>query len=142
MPFVANSKYYCVWAWKGEYWNLGTGAEIGIYYTDDPNQANNGYYDIDPDNLQLHVMMNVEYNHIPITEEFEQTNWWVTSFTPLKQMPKQDLIDVDILFSFASISPHTGLNSQFLPLVLNDYWDKVNVSVYNQDDDFDYQLIY
>ena len=39
------------WIWKGDYWNLGAGAEIGIYYQDDLVQASKGYYKISEDDL-------------------------------------------------------------------------------------------
>lgn len=29
--FTYNGKNYALWLWKGAYWNLGTGAELGLY---------------------------------------------------------------------------------------------------------------
>jgi RHS repeat-associated protein len=31
-PFEVDGKEYIIWCWKGDYLNLGAGAEIGIYY--------------------------------------------------------------------------------------------------------------
>ena len=56
-----NATYYIIWCWKGEYWNLGAGAEIGIYYNEDADQAEQGYYKIEPEKLFVTVLMNVFY---------------------------------------------------------------------------------
>lgn len=140
MPFEVNTRCYCVWAWKGEYWNLGTGAEIGIYYTDDHEQAEAGYYEVDTDRLKLHVLMDVRYDNRPITESFEQTNWWITSFTPWKQMPQSDLIDVTIRFSFVANYPHTGISATFTEQVLSEVYD-AEITLSNESN-YDYALHY
>ena len=31
IPYSYNNKEYVLWMWKGDYWNLGTGSEIGLY---------------------------------------------------------------------------------------------------------------
>ena len=95
----SNTKYYAIWLWKGDYWNLGAGAEIGIYYTGNEDNAENNFYVIDT-SLTLHVHMVIKYNElgfIPLTlNDFHQTNWWVCSFTPSIQFPNVDWIDVDL----------------------------------------------
>ena len=45
-----------MWIWKGDYWNLGAGAEIGIYHTDSEIYHNNAFYDVDT-NLTLDVVV-------------------------------------------------------------------------------------
>ena len=91
--------------------------------------------------MKLHVLMNVKYNNDPITTNFEQTNWWITSFTPLKQMPRQNLIDVDIKFSFVETSPHQDLASEFLWTMLNNGFQYIDVSTCNELG-FNFQLLY
>lgn len=36
-PFVSGGKKYILWMWKGDYLNLGAGAEIGIYTGGEPH---------------------------------------------------------------------------------------------------------
>lgn len=86
--------------WKGDYWNLGAGAEIGIYYNNDAQRAEDGYYEIDTENLLVHAIMNVTYDGKYITTNFEQTNWWVTSFTPAYQHSAAEQIGVDLKVRF------------------------------------------
>ena len=119
---INNSmKHFVVWCWKGDYWNLGAGAEIGIYYSDNESQANNGYYRVDPDNLKLSVRMTVEYNNTTITDGFTQTNWWVTSFTPSCQSPKMNLLKAKFDFSFAA-----NLGNNCNALLTNRFTAKAN----------------
>lgn len=136
MPFENGPRYYIVWCWKGDYWNLGAGAEIGIYYTNYIFLANAGYYDIDPANLQLHVCMNVDYEKSPgqiqhLTSNFEQTNWWVTSFTPSIQSPNVDNLHVNITFSFFENNIHNGLLSSFRNRYTNQEWLQRLDDLYN-----------
>lgn len=97
--FVEGSTYYCIWLWKGDYWNLGAGAEIGIYATDNSDYAEKNFYEIDPD-LTLHVRMVLKYKELGLftitLNDFHQTNWWTCSFTPLIQHPNINWLSVDI----------------------------------------------
>lgn len=100
-----DKEYYIVWCWKGDYWNLGTGAEIGIYSTKHAEFAANSYYEIDT-NLNVRVHMNIKYRtffgQVAITlNDFDQTNWWICSFTPAVQFPNVEWIDVEIKVTFA-----------------------------------------
>ncbi len=71
-----------VWCWKGDYWNLGPGAEIGIYVQEDEQRAKRGFYDIDKDNLKVKTHMKVDYDGK--VGLIKQTNWWITMFMPWK----------------------------------------------------------
>jgi hypothetical protein len=99
--------------WKGDYWNLGAGAEIGIYYNNDVQRAEDGYYEIDTENLLVHAIMNVTYDGKYITTNFEQTNWWVTSFTPRIQKPDKNKLFVHLKVNFAGKGNRTGLWTPF-----------------------------
>ena len=77
-----QTKDYAVWCWKGDYWNLGPGAEIGIYVQENSKKANRGFYDIDKENLKGKTHMRVDYNGKVC--EIQQTNWWITMFMPWK----------------------------------------------------------
>jgi RHS repeat-associated protein len=103
--FKLDAISYVIWCWKGDYWNLGAGAEIGIYYNENEDAANNGYYKISTD-LTVHTRMLIKYRPlglVPFTlDDFHQTNWWVTSFTNAVQMPDVDKIEVDLDVRFTS----------------------------------------
>ena len=109
--FEEGGTKYRLWLWKGEYWNLGAGAEIGIYYSPD---GKNGFYKIATD-LTLHVRMLVKYRALgfqftSITlNEIHQTNWWVCSFTPAAQLPYLDWLDIemDVRFTGYVSNPNT-----------------------------------
>ena len=99
---VDGTKYYAVWIWKGEYWNLGAGAEIGIYWTDSAHSRDKRFYRVDP-GLTLDVDMQVcyqyannEFNH------FTRESWWVCSFTPEEQFPRLDWIIVNLKVKFSN----------------------------------------
>ena len=100
---LSNNAYYVVWVWKGDYWNLGAGAEIGIYFTSSEENKRNEFYEVDT-NLLVRVHMKIQYKILGrFTRElndFEQTNWWVCSFTPIYQMPNVDWIEVNLKVEF------------------------------------------
>lgn len=106
-PFVKTTpngnEYYVVWIWKADYWNLGAGAEIGIYSTDNPKNVEQEFYEVDT-NLRLQVDMTVKYKYLWLFERtlnhFEQENWWVCSFTPEVQLPNLNWLSVDLKVKF------------------------------------------
>jgi RHS repeat-associated protein len=95
--FKANGKDYVVWCWKADYWNLGAGAEIGIYWQNDPARAALGFYDVDPDNLKVKVNMKVVYDgKQTYTFTLQQTNWWITLFAPEAGQRIRDLSKLQV----------------------------------------------
>lgn len=123
--------HYIIWCWKADYWNLGAGAEIGLYYTDSDESADNNYYLISED-LTLHVNMVINYTTVwgKVVElnNFHQTNWWVTSFTPGIQEPDIDRLDVDIDVRFVGSDYY-----KFMRAFYNS-WTELRTR-----DDFDYK---
>ena len=130
----SNKKYYVIWLWKGDYWNLGAGAEIGIYCTDNEDNAINNFYIIDT-SLTLHVHMLIKYRtffgQIPMTlNDFHQTNWWVCSFTPSVQFPNVDWIDVDLDVRFTGSNYHKLMKPFYIAWedgAPDVNWDKVSM---------------
>ena len=75
-PFSYNGQDYIFWAWKGDYINLGAGAEMGIYYGGEPHWL------VDK-NLAQPMAMWLSYkgeNIITYTNGGSQ--WWCTGFNP------------------------------------------------------------
>lgn len=74
-PFKVGDEEYIVWLWKGDYMNLGAGAETGIYKGGEP------FWECDtedamPMTLKLEdTSGNVIYDWHP-----EENKWWCTGF--------------------------------------------------------------
>ena len=122
-----ETKYYAVWCWKGDYWNLGPGAEIGIYVQDKQKRAERGFYDIDKDNLKVKTHMKVDYNGA--VAEIEQTNWWITMFMPWKgQRINLDDLQVWQAVSFDIPADQRDKNGN---LYISDYTVHDNLTLFN-----------
>ena len=72
--FSYNGKQYVLWAWKGDYLNLGAGAEIGIYYGGEP------HWRVDK-KLAMKMTMSVIYKGKRIIY-YAKNTWWLTGFNP------------------------------------------------------------
>ena len=78
-PFSYNGSGYTIWAWKGDYVNLGAGAELGIY------RGSSGHRTVDT-SLAMWMGMVLNYNGEFIIEYFPTENqWWITGFNPKYQ---------------------------------------------------------
>ena len=73
-PFTYNGQGYILWAWKGDYINLGAGAELGIYSGSEP------HWQVDK-NLAMSMYLNLKYNGSTIISHSDYT-WWITGFNP------------------------------------------------------------
>ena len=132
IPFEAKLKdsnktaYYAVWCWKADYWNLGAGAEIGIYWQPIKALAERGFYRVDQTNLLIQVNMQVTYDHSKdiLTDStdleiltgsgtndisLKQTSWWITTFSPRIQFAKVDAINVCQAVKFVESGIHDNL---------------------------------
>ena len=75
--FTSGNEDYALWLWKGDYYNLGAGAETGIYVgdgshmecaTDTSLQMTLSVYDVNGELI---------LNYTP-----EEYQWWITGFNP------------------------------------------------------------
>ena len=85
-PFTANSGNYVLWLWKGDYWNLNSGAEMGLYVDSgkDLDSDITHYHAIDfevPMTLSLYNY----YGDDDIDDIFswapDKEQWWITGFS-------------------------------------------------------------
>ena len=126
--------YYVVWIWKGDYWNLGAGAEIGIYKTLSRLRAEQHFYQVDTDET-LDVLMKIDYRKdgtsgIPLySAGSPATNWWVCVFCSQEQLPWVDWLDIEMKVKFNNpglISPfyatYQSKNGNNDP---DDDWDEI-----------------
>ena len=87
--FSYNGTGYVLWAWKGDYWNLGSGTEIGLYSY---NRTVDGTDHYDVVDFELPMTINL-YNYyskdsienvfcwLPNQEPYQE-QWWITGFNP------------------------------------------------------------
>ena len=74
--FKSGSKWYVLWAWKGNYINLGAGAELGIYY----NNNHGPHWSVDKA-LAMDMSLDLKYRGSSIIK-YHKTTWWITGFNP------------------------------------------------------------
>ena len=77
--FRYKNQNYILWAWKGDYLNLGAGAELGFYYG---GVDMNSIWQIDK---SLSMPMTLTLTHKTfgtIVNNWKNTTWWITAFSP------------------------------------------------------------
>ena len=78
-----NGKEYVIWLWKGDYINLGSGAEVGIYKESViPGQWLTSKENAMPMSLKLTEIdtRNVLFDYTP-----KEKQWWINGFDPSNQ---------------------------------------------------------
>ena len=92
--FSYNETDYILWAWKGDYWNLGSGTEIGLY---DYNRTFDGTPHYDVVDFELPMTLNLYNYHSKDSienifcwapDEQDEKQWWITGFNPDFYFPK------------------------------------------------------
>ena len=71
-PFTHNGMEYIIWVWKGDYINLGAGAELGIYFGGGPHWFASKY-------LSMPMSVSLEHHGTNIISHSSDT-WWITGF--------------------------------------------------------------
>lgn len=83
--FNANGERYALWLWKGDYWNLHSGAEIGLYkYRTNNSSDNMELYDAIDFELPMKLSLYYYYTSKDIKQVFSWApvikQWWITGF--------------------------------------------------------------
>ena len=88
--FSSGERNYILWAWKGDYLNLGAGAELGIYSNKsgfmgqvDVTSPISEHWLVDT-SLAMPMTMSMNYNGKEIAN-YSEEQWWITSFNPYYQ---------------------------------------------------------
>ena len=111
IPYSYNNKEYVLWMWKGDYWNLGTGSEIGLYQQSAESRT---HYDA-VDFLCFTQLSTYKYSDGQVYGSYYNWNpvhnkqWWITAFTYTVFASKVAFV---ILLPFSS-------NPRVLTLTLN-----------------------
>jgi hypothetical protein len=81
--FKSGGREYIFWAWKGDYVNLGAGAELGIYKRLVVNGVSMDHWLVDSTNLTFPMSLNLSYNGEEIIDYNPiDRQWWITGFNP------------------------------------------------------------
>ena len=97
LTFSYNKTNYIIWAWKGDYINLGAGAEVGIYYG-----GKYGHW-LASKSLTLSMNMSLDYrgkNIIPFGSGKE--TWWYTGFNPAYRNVLESDLTATFVLSFSN----------------------------------------
>ena len=108
LNFNSDDQDYVVWAWKGNYMNLGPGSEVGFYTKSNAIDSYTGleHWIVDkefPMTLSLYKIVGNGlytnyYNWLPDMEQ-----WWITGFAPDIYNVGDYLITEDELLQIASV---------------------------------------
>jgi RHS repeat-associated protein len=92
--FFYENQGYTIWVWKGDYFNLGAGAEMGLY------RGANGHRTVDR-SLATYMGVGLAYNNKTIYEHYA-THWWITGFNPDYRIVSADDLTACYLIRFRS----------------------------------------
>ena len=82
--FSTEQEKYSLWMWKGDYWNLHSGAEIGLYQYSDTYSGTEHYNVVDfevPMTLSLYNYYSDSHIDNIFSWDPEQKQWWITGFS-------------------------------------------------------------
>lgn len=85
VKFAASGEEYVLWLWKGDYWGLQSGAEIGLYKNPIGMSGIKHYHSVD---FEVHMTLALYNYHTPAQIENifswvpEEKQWWITGFNP------------------------------------------------------------
>ena len=102
--FFSGNEWYILWAWKGNYINLGAGAELGIYYGGGPHWL------VDK-NLAMDMSMTLKYRGTTIITYSART-WWLTGFNPKYLEVEASDLQVSYTVKFAKKSMYKDFKSK------------------------------
>ncbi|MDF2531106.1 MAG: repeat-associated core domain protein, partial [Clostridia bacterium] len=112
--FTYDDQDYRFWAWKGDYLNLGAGAELGLYkrLSVFGNQTDHWLVDT---NLALPMTLTLNDNKgNPIASyNPSEPQWWITAFNPDKQNVNAGDLRVTYTVDFSGNKENEGMFDAF-----------------------------
>ena len=125
--FTANNKKYALWFWKGDYWNLQSGAEMGLY--DNPTiLSGERHYDAVDFEVPMTLSSYNYYSKNNIGHVFswlpKEKQWWITGFNANLKNPNPNvMVSVGSVDLSSKTSIYEGLKNT-KKNVLKDLTDK------------------
>ena len=100
--FTHDGQDYSLWAWKGDYLNLGAGAELGIYSRLTINGLKSPQWLVDQ-NLALPMTMELRNTKGKLIASYSpnEPQWWITSFNPYFQKVQACTLEVTYTVDFS-----------------------------------------
>lgn len=112
-PFDINSDGiddYILWAWKGDYLNLGAGAELGIY----KRWSYSDIIWIVDKNLAMTMTLQLNYKNTNIINwEPTAKQWWITGFNYKYQNVKRDDLKASFSVTFNNTSMFNAFSNKY-----------------------------
>jgi len=94
---TSDGEEYCIWMWKGDYVNLGAGAETGIYKGGEP------HWDTAVDDaLPMTLALYDKDGNTILVYDPTDPQWWITGFDPMTQGEEADDLEVIGSIDFSS----------------------------------------
>lgn len=109
--FSYGEQDYRLWAWKGDYINLGAGAELGIYQRMTVAGFNTPQWSVNT-SLALPMTMTLKDNKGNLIASYNpsESQWWITSFNPSYKNVKAENLSTSFTVNFAG---NTGMFDAF-----------------------------
>lgn len=109
VDFNTGTFQYTLWAWKGDYWNLQSGAEVGLYrYAFDSDD--NPHYEAINFEVPMTFSLYNYYSKDNIINVFNWApsinQWWITGFDPTEYLPDPDKM---MMISSIDLSDRVGM---------------------------------
>lgn len=103
LSFIHDGKEHIIWSWKGDYWNLQSGAETGMYVY---NRTVNGekHYNVVNYNLPMTLSLYNSYDdHVQniFCWAPDEPQWWITGFNPYYTEPDPDKMTMVCSINFS-----------------------------------------
>lgn len=119
--FTYDERDFRVWAWKGDYINLGAGAEIGIYSKTsgilglvDVESPIEDHWLVDT-SLSMPMTLNLVDSKDHVISDYRPTpdQWWITSFNPAYKDIDASNLTATFTMNFSADAYHKGMYEAF-----------------------------
>jgi len=92
--FSVGDQEFAIWAWKGDYLNLGAGAELGIYTRFAPGGVETPHWLVDTSlAMPMTLTLTDSNGNIILNYNPREKQWWVTGFNShIQNVNPEDLI--------------------------------------------------
>ena len=98
--FSSGGKDYTLWAWKGDYLNLGAGCELGIYEKADGRPGTLGHFKVNKE-LAMDTQASLSLNG-KVIGSFSGRHWWATIFKPSVQRANPNDLTAEFSVNFGN----------------------------------------
>ena len=98
--FTYENKEYVIWMWKGDYINLGSGAEVGIY----KESIIPGHYLTSKENSMPMSLKLQEFDTGKVLFDYHpsQKQWWINGFDPSNQNAYESNLVLTVTIDFSN----------------------------------------